>query len=183
MKYFDMHNILSDAQHGFVEGRSTLTNLLESLNDWTLSLEIGDNTVVIYIDFSKAFDTVIHSKLLYRFKSYGISGCLLSWLSEYLSNRTHQTRVGSALSESAEMLSGTNQGSVIGPLCFLTYINELIQILRKCGVTVKMFADDVKLYATFGNNAETGCVQKALDHLVRWAEAWQLTISIKNVPY
>jgi len=92
-QYFNEHHILNKAQHGFVKGHSTCTNLLESVNDWTLSIQNKRGVTVAYIDFSRAFDTVSHEKLIDgRLKSYGISGNLLSWLRSFLSGRTHQTQ-------------------------------------------------------------------------------------------
>ena len=103
--------------------------------------------MVVYIDFSKAFDVVSHTKLIARLNSYGIRGAVLKWIENFLTDRTHCTRVDSVLSEIAPLISGVVQGSGIGPLMFLTYINELIYILEELGVKVKLFADDVKMYA------------------------------------
>jgi len=93
-QYLYEHNILYAAQLGFVEGRSTCSNLLESLNDWTLNLQSQQQTTVIYIYFSKAFDTVLHDKLFARLHSYGICGSLLLWLKHTFTHRRHQTKVG-----------------------------------------------------------------------------------------
>ena len=91
--YLLANNILHPEQHGFFRGRSTCTNLLESLNDWTFSVQYKRSITVVYIDFKKAFDSVVQSKLLDKLASCGISGCLLRWIGHFLSNRTHQTRV------------------------------------------------------------------------------------------
>jgi len=180
-QYFNEHHILNKAQHGFVEGHSTCTNLLESVNDWTLSIQNKRGVTVAYIDFSRAFDTVSHEKLINgRLKSYGISGDLLSWLRNFLSGRTHQTKIGFNLSSVAKLLSGVIQGSGIGPLTFLTYINELIEIMERCGVRIKLFADDAKLYAEIVDIYDVEKLQHAIDMLAEWAELWQLTISISK---
>jgi hypothetical protein len=177
-RHFSDNRILHHAQHGFVKGRSTCTNLLECLNDWTLSLQYRRGVTVAYIDFSKAFDTVSHEKLFIRLKSYGITGSLLNWLRNLLTGRTHQTKVGIAMSDTAKLLSGVIQGSGIGPLFFLCYINELVVLLEKYGVCVKMFADDAKMYAEIVNVCDHNKLQLALDKLVDWSELWQLTVSI-----
>ena len=124
------------SQHGFCKNRSTTTNLLESLNDLTLTLLSKDQHVVVYIDFSKA-----------RLESYGIRGTVLLWLINFFTGRTHQTKIDFTLSEVALLYSGVVQGSGIGPLMFLVYINELIYVLEEHGIIVKLFADDVKMYA------------------------------------
>ncbi len=98
-----------------MKGRSTLTNLLESVSDWTLALDNKCTTSVIYIDFSKAFDMVSHSKLLSKLRSYNITGNLLRFVTDFLSNRSQRTRVGNSLSEFKELISGVIQGSCLGP--------------------------------------------------------------------
>jgi len=78
------HNLISKQQHGFLSERSTATNLLESLNDWSVSLENGTHQTVAYVDFAKAFDSVCHSKLVAKLRQYGIEGSLLEWISDFL---------------------------------------------------------------------------------------------------
>ena len=179
-QYLKEHNVLYAAQHGFVKGRSTGSNLLESLNDWTSNLQSKQQTTVIYIDFSKAFDTVSHSKLFARLHSYGIRGTLLLWLERFFTDRKHQTKVGSLLSDAENLISGIVQGSGIGPLMFLIFINELIEVLQQYSIKVKLFADDVKLYGRVLNDIDNVKLQSALDALVEWANSWQLIISIEK---
>ena len=178
--YFFKCNLISDSQHGFIVNRSTCTNLLESFNDWTFALQdhAGVTVTVVYIDFAKAFDSVPNDKLVYRLKTYGIDGQLLSWIKNFLTNRNHCTRVCNVESTILPLLSGVIQGSGIGPLMFVMYINELAAILREAGVTVRFFADDLKMYARITNCADVTVLQNALDQLVHWADLWQLQISI-----
>ena len=117
---------------------------------------------LLSIDFAKAFDTVSHPKLLYRLRQYGIGGCLLSWIQNFLSDRTQTTRVGNCISAAVDLLSGTIQGSGIGPLLFITYINELADILAAYNVTVKLFADDVKLYAEISTDVNVADLSHVL---------------------
>ena len=88
-QFFVDNNILHPAQHGFLKGRSTCTNLMECMNDWILSIQYRRLVTVVYIDLSKAFDVVSHDKLLIRLATYGITGTLLKWLQNFPSNRTH----------------------------------------------------------------------------------------------
>ena len=178
--HFTLNNILHDAQHGFIKGRSTFTNLLESLNDWTLCLQNKDQVDIIYIDFSKAFDVVTHEKLFTRLYSYGIRGDLLLWLKRLYTGRTHCTKVDDVLSDETDMISGVIQGSVIGPMMFLVFINELIEILDSYGIKVKFFADDAKLYVKIMNNIDSALLQVALNALYSWAAKWQLTIAVEK---
>ena len=170
-------NVINRAQHGFVKGLSTTTNLLESFNDWTISIQARKSVTVAYIDFAKAFDSVSHPKLLYRLRQYGIDGCLLDWIRHFLAERTQVTRVGSQLSSMVTLCSGTVQGSGIGPLLFLTYINELASILAEFNVTVKLFADDVKLYAEVITDVDAVHFSHALSCISEWANMWQLQVS------
>lgn len=180
LEHLNSNDILHPAQHGFVKQRSTCTNLLESLNDWTLSVQTKQQITVVYIDFSKAFDVVSHNKLFARLYSYGIRGTVLLWIKNFLSGRTHQTKVGSAMSDIAQLLSGVVQGSGVGPCMFLIYINELIVELAKYGITVKAFADDVKMYVQIIDDLDVRQLQLAVDVLCGWAKTWQLSISVNK---
>jgi len=168
-QYLKKHNVLYAAQHGFVEGRSTCSNLLESLNDWTLNLQSQQQTTVIYIDFSKAFDTVSHDKLLARLHSYGICGSLLLWLKRFFTHRRHQTKVSNLLSDVEDLISGVVQGSGIRPLTFLIYIDELIKVLEQYNIKDKLFADDVKLYVRVLSDVDNATLQCALNAIAEWA--------------
>ena len=105
-----VNNILNAEQYGFFRCKSTCTNLLETLNDWTFSVQFKNSVSVVYIDFSKAFDSVTHSKLFAKLTACGVSGCLLHWVENFMCNRSPQTRVGMSLSVVAELISGIVQG-------------------------------------------------------------------------
>ena len=111
--------------------RSTCTNLLESLNDWTFSIHYNNCvTVIVHIDFNKAFDSVTHSKLLDNWPHMAsVIACYVGLI--FLCNRTHHTRVEMSLSTAAELMSGIVQGSGIGPLLCLIFINDLIEHLTR----------------------------------------------------
>jgi len=178
-EYLLKNNLLNPHQHGFLAQRSTLTNLLESTNDWSIMIDNKKLQTAIYIDFSKAFDTVSHPKIMAKLKSHGITGDLLSIIEDFLHDRSQQTRVGSRLSDTIFLTSGIVQGSCLGPLLFLIYINDVCDIFRG-KVTSKLFADDLKLYSTIESELDEDELQICLDDLNKWAETWQLTISIKK---
>ena len=158
----------SNVQHGFLNGKSCLSNLLECFDKVEEILANGDDVDLLYLDFQKAFDTVPHQRLLYKLKSYGISGNVLKVISDFLTGRTFQVRVGDSFSSIFEVISGVPQGSVLGPLLFLIYINDIPDGIKNF---LLLFADDVKLIM----NANTGSInQQDLDKLCKWQEKWLL---------
>ena len=146
LSYLMDNNLLHPALHGFLKYRSTCTNLLECLYDWTVVLQDSNAVTVVYIDFCKTFDTMSHPKLIAKLTSHGIGGNLSSWFQEYLNSRLHCTCIGNIYSIFVPMLSSIIQGCVIGPLLFLIFINNLIELLASTGISLKVFADVMKVY-------------------------------------
>ena len=137
--------LLSDHQHGFRPKRSCSSQLLEVLDTLTRELEGGNPVDVIYLDFQKAFDSVPHLRLLNKLQSYGISGKLLAWIKAFLTDRKQQVVLEGCYSEWTDVACGVPQGSVLGPLLFLVYVNDLPDVVQ---CDIKLFADDTKLYTT-----------------------------------
>lgn len=168
-------NILPIEQHGFIPGRSVVTNLLSSVNDWTTSVDRGLPVDVVYLDFSRAFDRVPRRRLLTKLNHYGIRGDLLLWIEAYLTDRKFQVRVDDTLSEQFTVSSGVPQGSTLGPLLFLLYTADLPKIIKsKCS----FFADDLKLY---GNPLDPECViQEDLVAIKKWCDDWLLPLNVEK---
>ena len=177
--YLRSNNIITRQQHGFLARRSTTSNLLDCLNDWTLSINNSHSVTVAYIDYSKAFDVVCHNKLLFKLERYGITGDLLRWISGFIAGRTQKTKVGSALSDEVQLTSGVVQGSCIGPLLFVLYINDVVQIIGD-SCRSKIYADDLKIYVEVTSPHDEDLLQISLDALSTWSRDWQLTISTKK---
>ena len=132
-----------------------------------------------YIDYAKAFDSVSHQKLCYKLQAYGISGNLLKWIQDFLSERSQCVRVGNALSSMKSLTSGVVQGSCLGPLLFIIYINDIVGFFDdQC--TCKLYADDMKLYTIVRTTDFLPHFQQCLDRIVKWSDAWQLNISYKK---
>ena len=146
-----MENELScHQQHGFTKGKSTTTNLLEALNFWSEAMMHKIPVDVLFLDYSKAFDTVPHKRLIQQVKSFGIQGEALEWISAFLSNRRQRVRVNGHLSEFKPVLSGVPQGSILGPVLFTLFVNNIPDVIKNI---ISMYAD-MKIYAAIISNKE-----------------------------
>ena len=165
------NNLLSSNQFGFCSGRSCVTQLLATLSSWMESL---DNTIpvdAIYLDFSKAFDTVPHKRLLSKLKSYGISGNIFNWIEDFLTNREQFVSINDTKSSKLKVTSGVPQGSVLGPTLFIYYINDLPEVTD---INTKIFADDTKVFNEINSSSDYHDLQKAIDNMFMWTEEWLL---------
>ncbi|BHF71753.1 hypothetical protein SprV_0401481300 [Sparganum proliferum] len=176
-QFCEENSILEDFQHGFRRGRSRLSNLLACLGTWTRALEKGFEVHVVYIDFRKALDTVPHQRLLHKLSSIGIRGDLLNWTRAFLVGRNQRVCIGDDMSEWVNVTSGVPQGSVLGPLFFLLYVNDSLQELD-CGKI--MFADDVKLWQVIKSPYDQRVLQDNLHRLQAWAEKWLLGFNVQK---
>ena len=168
---------LSEHQHGFVHGRSCALQLLTVLNQWTEMLDNGKPVDVMYMDFAKAFDSVPHERLLQKLSAYGISGTLLSWIRDFLTGRRQRVVVDGAKSDWKRVNSGVPQGSVLGPVLFLAYINDLPEAVSS---SVKIFADDTKVFRVTDCDDEVKVLQRDIDALMAWSTCWQLPFNIQK---
>ncbi len=176
MNFLMSNDCFSSRQHGFLPCRSTVTQLLSFVDRCASTVEQHHSSHVIYIDFAKAFDTVSHTKLYHKLKAYGVCHNLLSWIQNFLTHRYQRVLIDGHLSSPSKVISGVPQGSVLGPLLFLLYINELPSIFPR-QIHCSMFADDVRLFCSSEFKNYTEVLQLGLYDLMGWSFDWQLQIS------
>ena len=174
--YAHVSQYIAAEQHGFVKGRSTVTNLSKYTH--FISKNINNKVQVdsVYTDFSSAFDSVDHSLLLHKLKSYGIVGKLHKLLSSYLSNRTQIVTINSGASRSEFVTSGVPQGSILGPLMFVIFVNDLPSCFNHSSSL--MFADDLKIFRPIIEYSDCERLQHDIEHLSRWCTEWRLNLNI-----
>ena len=171
------HDLISNVQHAFLPGRSTISQLLKTIGQWKNTFCANGNVDVIYTDLAKAFDKVSHPKLLEVVQSYGITGNLYNWIRSFLSHRKQTVSIGVSLSDSLSVQSGVPQGSVIGPLLFILFIDDLSRI-DLLGSKLSMYADDVKVYSSNPN-----FLQSDLNAVVNFFEKRQLQLAPAKCKY
>ena len=171
LKHIEQYNALSERQHGFMKGKSCLSNLLETFEEITANLDQGNAIDIILLDYAKAFDSVPHMRLLSKLKAYGCDGNILDWIAQFLTGRTQTVTVRNSSSSSANVVSGVPQGSVLGPLLFILYINDLPHHVSS---SLQMFADDTKIFTTVNNLEDLTKLQADIQKLQEWSEKWLL---------
>ena len=170
MSHLENNDILSDVQHGFRKRRGCDTQLVLVINDFAKALNNAQKLDTILLDFSKAFDKVNHRKLCIKLDHFGIRGKLLDWFTDFLTGRSQQVVINGESSPKAKVTSGVPQGTVLGPLLFLIYINDLPE---KVG-SLRLFADDSYLYRVINNVQDNLQLQKELDMLMEWEKQWSM---------
>lgn len=170
---------IAKEQHGFVKGRSTLSNLLNLTENVHEAFAMGEQVDVIYTDYAKAFDKLSHSALLYKLKCSGITGSLARWFASYLSNRSQFVRLRNARSRRIFVTSGVPQGSHLGPLLFILFINDLRLYLGP-DADYLLFADDMKMFRRVSSVGDCEALQGFLHLLCRYCETFLLRLNLNK---
>ena len=171
MEYLQQHSILTPAQHGFRSKRSCETQLIATIQDLAEGLSKGQQIDAILLDFAKAFDKVPHQRLMSKLDFYGIRGPTHKWIQSFLHTRKQRVLVEGISSDEADVISGVPQGTVMGPLLFLVFINDLPESVNS---SVKLFADDCLIYRPIITPSDTTKLQEDLNQLAKWENDWQM---------
>ena len=179
-KFFEKHNIFYKYQFGFRQNYATLHALTEVIDYIYKSLDEGNHVFGIYIDLKKAFDTVQHEILLHQLQHYGIRGLALKWFESYLSKRKKYVVVNSTQSDMLELYGyGVPQGSVLGPILFLLFINDIHKSLSN--IIIKLFADDTNCFVSGKDfNSLERLVELELNKMQKWINTNKLTLIQEN---
>ena len=174
VKHMQDNELLSPDQHGFTEKRSCESNLLQTVEDIITEMDKGMPIDEIYLDLAKAFDKVPHRRLLYKLKHMGINTSILTWIESFLTNRQQRVQIKGNVSTPRNVWSGVPQGSVLGPILFIIYINDLPE---KITSLTKIFADDTKIYRPITSIEDADALQRDLDSLVEWCYIWKMAFN------
>ena len=162
--YFESNSLLNPNQHGFRQQRSCATQLLSHTNNIFSNLVEGNDVDCIYLDYGKAFDKVDHKILISKLKQYGVTNKYLAWIASFLEGRIQTVVINDAHSYSTPVISGVPQGSVLGPLLFIIYINDLSNLIKNA--TILTFADDTKIVSKISNIKDTVNLQDNLNSVI-----------------
>jgi hypothetical protein len=174
--YFRDNFMISIWQSGFLPGTSTVTQLIEIYDQFCKAVSKGKDIRVVFLDISKAFDRVWHEGLIYKLEGHGIRGKLLKWLVSYLQDRQQRVIINGSKSEWASIKAGVPQGSVLGPLLFLIFINDITHVIKHC--KIRLFADDTCLYIEVDEPEQAATSLNAdLAEIQKWANKWLITFS------
>ena len=171
IEHMQHNNLFSNKQFGFISGRLTSLQLLKVLDIWTEAIESGFSVDVIYMDFMKAFDTVPHRRLVAKLSGFKVNQEIINWIEQFLVNRKEQVMVNGDVSGWRDVSSGIQQGSVLGPLLFVLYINDLPENVNAAAY---LFADDTKLFRVIKDVNDKIILQDDLHNLMDWSNRWLL---------
>ena len=182
LSFLNKYNILYAYQFGFREKYSTYLALITLTEKISEALEAGNHVIGIFLDFSKAFDTVNHEILLLKLEHYGIRGVALDWFKSYLNDRQQYVTYNNCRSSISNVNCGVPQGSILGPLLFIIYINDLSHVALRCFLV--LFADDSNLfYSGKDINELTKCMNDELENVLYWLDVNKLSLNVNKTHY
>ena len=171
---------LVSQQWGFRSKRSTVSALLDAVNNWQQSLDEGKEICAIFFDLRKAFDSVPHRTLLEKMKHLGYNEHVLKWMFSYLCNRKQYVVLNGKQSSMKPVLSGVPQGSVLGPLLFLIYINNAVHAALDSHTHIILYADDILLYRVISNTTDYSMLQTDINTVSTWVTSNNLSLNVEK---
>ena len=171
------YSLIKNSQHGFRTGKSCLSNLLDFYNIVTAWLDKSNCVDIVYLDFAKAFDKVSHLGLMIKLQSLGITGSTYKWIKMWLSDRKQCVVINGHCSEWKDVSSGVPQGSVLGPILFTIFINDIDNSVKS---KLSKFADDTKLGKVVNNESQAREFQSDLDKLYYWSKQWKMEFNLEK---
>ena len=178
-EHLEINRLINPSQHGFMSQKSCSTNLLEFLEILTEGLDEGACFDIVYLDFAKAFNKVPIKRLLLKLKAHGIGGNILQWITQWLTDRRQRTVINGKHSSWAPVLSGVPQGSVLGPLLFIIFINDIDYAVPLIS-TIKKFADDTKAAQKIQDQHDQTIMQQHLNNLFSWSQEWGMLFNLEK---
>jgi hypothetical protein len=179
MDHLKRNKLIRNSQHDFLPGRNCTTNLLSFFKKVTREVDSGGSFDAIFLDFAKAFDKVPTKRLMKKVRAHGISGPLLVWIKNWLTDRRQRVVLVGEFLDWIAVLSGVPQGSVLGPLLFLLFINDLDLAAQEVSALAK-FADDTKLGQRIISDEDRATLQNALSKLCAWSGMWGMEFNVKK---
>ena len=175
--HFLLNNLFSNKQYGFIKGRSNVLQLITLMDELSLCLEQGGQVDILYTDFEKAFDKLPHNLLLHKLSLYGLNSNIIAWFKNFLTNRSFSVQINNSVSSIKPVVSGIPQGSVLGPLLFVIYINDLPET---CGNNSFLFADDAKLYQHIVDKNDSALLSDSFNKMIDWCNLWGMSLNFSK---
>ena len=179
--HLDQYNILTEFQNGFRKNHSTIDTIFRYTTDLQINKNNKINTISLYVDFKKAFDTVNHNLLIKKLENFNIKNKAINWIRSYLTGRTQQTQIGDRLSNEREVKTGVPQGSILGPIFFICYINDIFKSCKNSQML--LYADDTVMYKKISDNQrflDMHEFQQDVNRLIKWCQVNRLNINVKK---